>query len=119
MKNFTALAAEQIKADYFTSFTEASLSDFNKYKKSDDYKDLLRDEEQKLRKSYFNSKENLLQLIDNSGFSFFIFDYHMDVSKTINDLKEYKNNLISLLPFKYKEQFTDLKEIYSERNEIS
>lgn len=58
MKNFTALAAEQIKADYFTSFTDASLSDFNKYKKSDDYKDLLRDEEQKLRKSYFNSKEN-------------------------------------------------------------
>ena len=31
---------------------------------------------------------NLNNIIDNSGYDLIIFDYHMDVSKTINDLKE-------------------------------
>lgn len=58
MKNFTALAAEQIKADYFDIYTEATVSDFNKYKKSSQYKNELSEREHKLKKEFFNSKEN-------------------------------------------------------------
>ena len=36
---------------------------------------------------YLNSVANITNLIDNSDFDLIIFDYHMDVSKTINDLK--------------------------------
>ncbi len=32
----------------------------------------------------------------------------------LNDIKKYNENLISLLPFTYKEQYTNLKEIYTE-----
>lgn len=33
------------------------------------------------------NKEYINQLIDNSAYDLFIFDFHMDVSKTVNDLK--------------------------------
>ena len=58
MKNFTALAAEQIKADYFNTNNQATASDFNKYKRSGAYQDILKTEEQRLRREYFHSKEN-------------------------------------------------------------
>lgn len=37
---------------------------------------------------YFSNQNNINNLIDNCDYDFYIFDYHMDVSKTINDLKD-------------------------------
>ena len=37
---------------------------------------------------YFANQNNINNLIDNSDYNLYIFDYHMDVSKTINDLKD-------------------------------
>ena len=37
---------------------------------------------------YFLDQNNINKLIDESDYDFFIFDYPMDVSKTINDLKD-------------------------------
>ena len=42
----------------------------------------------KLNDTYYNDMNNIIGLIDNSEFDFIIFDYHLDVSKTVNDLKE-------------------------------
>ena len=36
---------------------------------------------------YLQNPQNIQTVIDNSGFDLIIFDYHMDVSKTVNDLK--------------------------------
>ena len=37
---------------------------------------------------YFADQNNINNLIDNSDYNLYIFDYHMDVSKTVNDLKD-------------------------------
>ena len=37
--------------------------------------------------NYFSNANNILNVIDNTDYNLIIFDYHMDVSKTINDLK--------------------------------
>ncbi len=37
---------------------------------------------------YLQTPGNIQTIIDNGGFDLIIFDYHMDVSKTVNDLKE-------------------------------
>ena len=42
----------------------------------------------KLDDNYLNRMENVQNLIDNTDYDLIILDYHMDVSKTINDLKE-------------------------------
>jgi len=42
---------------------------------------------------YFSNQDNINKLIDESDYNLYIFDYHMDVSKTINDLK----NQLSLI----------------------
>ena len=42
----------------------------------------------KLNDTYYNDMNNIIGLIDNSQFDFIIFDYHLDVSRTVNDLKE-------------------------------
>ena len=39
-------------------------------------------------KAYFSVPQNVQYIIDNTDYDLIIFDYHMDVSKTINDLKE-------------------------------
>jgi len=36
---------------------------------------------------YFSNANNIINIIDNSDYNIIMFDYHMDVSKTINDLK--------------------------------
>ena len=36
---------------------------------------------------YFSNANNIINIIDNTDYNIIIFDYHMDVSKTINDLK--------------------------------
>ena len=41
----------------------------------------------KLDEGYLSNAENIRTLIDQSEFDFIIFDFHMDVSKTVNDLK--------------------------------
>lgn len=41
----------------------------------------------KLNDTYYNDRNNIVGLIDNSEYDLIIFDYHMDVSRTINDLK--------------------------------
>ncbi len=41
----------------------------------------------KLDNNYLNVSSNIINIIDNSVYDLIIFDYHMDVSKTINDLK--------------------------------
>ena len=41
----------------------------------------------KLDEGYLSNAENIRTLIDQSEFDFIMFDFHMDVSKTINDLK--------------------------------
>lgn len=38
--------------------------------------------------NYLNNAQNIANIIDNSPYELIIFDYHMDVSKTVNDLKE-------------------------------
>lgn len=38
--------------------------------------------------AYFSNFLNVQNVIDRMNYDFIIFDYHMDVSKTINDLKE-------------------------------
>lgn len=38
--------------------------------------------------SVISNMENTKKIIDESDFNLIIFDYHMDVSKTVNDLKE-------------------------------
>ncbi len=42
----------------------------------------------RLDENYLSNIENITALIDNSMYDFIVFDYHMDVSKTINYLKE-------------------------------
>lgn len=42
----------------------------------------------KLNDTYYNDINNITGLIDNSIFDLIIFDYHLDASKTVNDLKE-------------------------------
>ena len=37
---------------------------------------------------YFSNQNNINQLLDNDNYNLYIFDYHMDVSKTVNDLKD-------------------------------
>lgn len=37
--------------------------------------------------NYLNNPNNIINVIDNTNYNLIIFDYHMDVSKTINDLK--------------------------------
>ena len=39
-------------------------------------------------KDYFSNPQNVQYIIENTDYELIIFDYHMDVSKTINDLKE-------------------------------
>ena len=58
MQNFSALAAEQIKADYFDVYTDATPSDFSKYKKTKEYRDEISVVEKRIKKEIFNSKEN-------------------------------------------------------------
>ena len=41
----------------------------------------------KLDSNYLSDINNVQNIIDNSDYDLIIFDYHMDVSKTINDLK--------------------------------
>ena len=41
-----------------------------------------------LDENYFSNIGNVTNIIDNSKYHLIIFDYHMDVSKTINELKE-------------------------------
>ena len=41
-----------------------------------------------LDENYFSNIGNVSSIIDNSKYHLIIFDYHMDVSKTINELKE-------------------------------
>ena len=41
----------------------------------------------KLDYNYLNNPNNISGIIDGSGFDLIIFDFHMDVSRTINDLK--------------------------------
>ena len=38
--------------------------------------------------NYFSDPNNVINIIDNSKYHMIIFDYHMDVSKTVNELKE-------------------------------
>ena len=42
----------------------------------------------KLNDTYYNDINNITGLIDNSIYDLIIFDYHLDASKTVNDLKE-------------------------------
>ena len=42
----------------------------------------------KLNDTYYNDINNITGLIDNSVYDLIIFDYHMDTSKTVTDLKE-------------------------------
>ena len=42
----------------------------------------------KLNDTYYNDINNITGLIDNSIYDLIIFDYHLDASRTINDLKE-------------------------------
>lgn len=58
MKNFTALAAEQIKAEYFQTCSTASASDFGRYVRTKEYEMKLQQAETKLKREHFNSKEN-------------------------------------------------------------
>ena len=39
-------------------------------------------------KTYFANPQSVQYIIDNTDYDLIIFDYHMDVSKTVNDLKE-------------------------------
>ena len=41
-----------------------------------------------LDENYLFGPENVAALLDTTDYDLYIFDYHMDVSKTINDLKE-------------------------------
>ena len=41
----------------------------------------------KLDYNYLNNINNIVSIIDGSNFDLIIFDYHLDTSKTINDLK--------------------------------
>ena len=41
----------------------------------------------KLNDTYYNDLNNITGLIDNSIYDLIIFDYHLDVSRTVNDLK--------------------------------
>ena len=41
-----------------------------------------------LDENYFSNMNNIINIIDNSKYNLIIFDYHMDVSKTVNELKE-------------------------------
>lgn len=41
-----------------------------------------------LDENYFSDINNVINIIDNSKYHLIIFDYHMDVSKTVNELKE-------------------------------
>ena len=37
--------------------------------------------------NYLSNQNNIINIIDNTDFNIIVFDYHMDVSRTINDLK--------------------------------
>ena len=47
--------------------------------------------------AYLSNPMNVLNVIDNTDFELIIFDYHMDVSKTINDLKEQLTRIDTVL----------------------
>ncbi len=47
--------------------------------------------------NYLSSPENISNIIDKSPYDLIIFDYHMDVSKTINDLKEQLGSIDQVL----------------------
>ena len=47
--------------------------------------------------SYLSKHKNMVQIIDESEFDFIIFDFHMDVSKTINDLKAQLEKIDAIL----------------------
>ena len=54
----------------------------------------------KLDYNYLNNVDNITNLIDNGNFDFIIFDFQMDVSSTINHLKEqlsYIDNIIGII----------------------
>ena len=51
----------------------------------------------KLDQNYLSSLENISNIIDKSPYDLIIFDYHMDVSKTINDLKEQLGSIDQVL----------------------
>jgi len=53
----------------------------------------------KLDNDYFQSQEAVSKIIDESAYDLFIFDYHMDVSKTINDLKNQLSSIDKVLGF--------------------
>ncbi|MBQ9019489.1 MAG: hypothetical protein IJ097_04195 [Bacilli bacterium] len=38
--------------------------------------------------NYLSNNNNIINIIDNTDYNLIVFDYHMDVSKTVNDLKE-------------------------------
>ena len=42
----------------------------------------------KLNDEYINNPQNISNVIDNTSYDLIIFDYHMDVSSTVNDLKD-------------------------------
>ena len=49
---------------------------------------------------YFKNGNNIVNVIDNTDYNLIIFDYHMDVSKTINDLKaqlEYIDSILGIV----------------------
>jgi bisphosphoglycerate-independent phosphoglycerate mutase (AlkP superfamily) len=41
-----------------------------------------------LDNNYLSNPTNIANIIDNTNYNLIIFDYHMDVSKTVNELKE-------------------------------
>ena len=51
----------------------------------------------KLDETYLSSVENIQNIIDHSPYDLIIFDFQMDVSKTINDLKEQLNHIDVIL----------------------
>ena len=51
----------------------------------------------KLDNTYLNNVQNLANIIDNSLYELIIFDYHMDVSRTVNDLKQQLSEIDNIL----------------------
>ncbi len=43
--------------------------------------------------NYFSNSLNVQNIVDNTDYDIIIFDYHMDVSKTVNELKEQLSRL--------------------------
>lgn len=53
----------------------------------------------KLDNKYFQTQEAINKLINESNYDLFIFDYHMDVSKTVNYLKEQLGEIDKVIGF--------------------